>query len=302
MSQAHDVYAYGVVASSTLYTIKGEFPGPDGYAEVEDVQFMTGGEAANSSIVLSRLGVRVRLDGNWLGADAAGRRTRALLNRYRIDTSRLPLREGYRGVRETVFAARGTRTIFGTYGHLLEAGDWNVPVEDDIVRARVVSLDPFFGDASRRVAEIGFAAGIPVVTTDCRHDDPLLRHAAAAVIAESFIQGNYPDRPLGDLWQDYLASTDGLVAFTFGDREIRYGRRGSAAGTLTTFPVDAIDTTGAGDAFRAGVVYGFLQGWDDVQTIAFAAAVAAIVCTRTPGTLNAPDLDEVRTFMRSRGA
>jgi len=90
----HAVYAYGVVSSSTLYSIRGSFPSPEGYAEINDFRHMTGGEAANSSIVLARLGVPVKLDGNWLGADENGKRTKALLSGYQIDTSRLLLREG----------------------------------------------------------------------------------------------------------------------------------------------------------------------------------------------------------------
>ena len=69
---AHDVYSYGVVSSSTLYGLRGAFPEPEGYAEINDVRYMTGGEAANSSVVLSRLGVRVKLDGNCLGTDDGG--------------------------------------------------------------------------------------------------------------------------------------------------------------------------------------------------------------------------------------
>jgi sugar/nucleoside kinase (ribokinase family) len=79
----HDVYSYGVVSSSTLCSIHGPFPSPEGYAEIDEVRYMTGGEAANSSIVLARLGVSVKLDGNWLGDDESGRRTkdtRALKN------------------------------------------------------------------------------------------------------------------------------------------------------------------------------------------------------------------------------
>lgn len=85
--KSHAVYAYGVVSSSMLYSIHGTFPAPEGYAEIDDSRTMVGGEAANSSIVLSRLGVRVKLDGNWLGADENGKRTKALLSQYEIDTA-----------------------------------------------------------------------------------------------------------------------------------------------------------------------------------------------------------------------
>ena len=58
---AHDVYSFGMVSSSTLYRISGAFPAAEGYAEIDAKSYMTGGEATNSSIVLSRLGARVRV-------------------------------------------------------------------------------------------------------------------------------------------------------------------------------------------------------------------------------------------------
>ena len=73
-SDEFDVYAYGVVASSTLHLLEHAFPPPDGYAEMSRSLPMTGGEALNSAIVLSRLGHSVRLDGNWLGDTAEDRR------------------------------------------------------------------------------------------------------------------------------------------------------------------------------------------------------------------------------------
>lgn len=293
----HDVYSYGVVSSSTLYSIHGEFPGPEGYAEIDDLRYMTGGEAANSSIVLSRLGVQVKLDGNWLGADQNGRRTKAFLSDHQIDTSRLPLREGYNGVQEVVFAANRTRTIFGTYGRLLKNADWNIPQESDITQAKVICLDPFFAQPASRVAEIAFNSGIPVVTVDCRHDDPLLRHTSAVVIAESYIRENYADREIKDVFRQYQAATSGLVILTFADAPVWYARRNETIKYFQPYSIDPVDTTGGGDSFRAGIVYGFLRGWNEGRTIDFAAAVAAITCTRFPGVLNAPTYDEVSDFM-----
>ncbi len=297
---AHDVYSFGMVSSSTLYRMKGPFPSPDGYVELDTVHYMIGGEAANSSIVLSRLGASVKLDGNWIGADDAGKRTKKILANYGIDTTRLPLKESYEGASEMVFAAAGTRTIFGTYGRLLEGNHWNTPRQDDVTGAKVACIDPFFGDASARAAEIGFSAGIPVVTVDCSYDDPILRNVAAVVIAEAFIREHYADRQIDDLFRAYRRRTNGLVIFTSGDRAIRYGREGEATSTFDPFHVEPVDTTGAGDSFRAGVVYGFLQGWDDDRIIEFSAAVAALVCTRFPGVLRAPTYDEAVNFMRAQ--
>jgi len=297
---ALDVYSFGVVSSSTLYVFKGDFPAPDGYAEIDDVRHMVGGEAANSSIVLARLGARVKLDGNWLGDDDGGIRTKALLDGFGIDTSRIELKQGYQGVLEAVFAAAETRTIFGRYGHLLEREDWNMPISDDVRQARTVCLDPFFTEASRRVAEIASGSGVPAVTVDCLVDDPLLQYVSAVVISHNFIQWKYPGRRLEDLFRAYLDATDGLVVFTFGGRDIWYGRPGKIIRKRSAFSVKAIDTSAAGDSFRAGIVYGFLHGWDDSRTVEFAAAVAGIVCTRYPGAMHSPSYDEVVDFLSAQ--
>ena len=60
----------------------------------------------------------------------------------------------------------------------------------------------------------------------------------------------------------------------------------------------AVDTSGGGDSFRAGIVYGFLQGWNDDEMIDFSAALAALACTRSPGVMQAPSYDEVLGFMQ----
>jgi sugar/nucleoside kinase (ribokinase family) len=260
---------------------------------------MTGGEAANSSIVLSQLGVPVKLDGNWLGDDDNGKRTKDFLSSYQIDTSRLPLKDGYRGVQEVVFSAAGTRTIFGTYGRLLEQAEWNMPHDIDVTEAKVVCLDPFFARPAARVAETAFNANIPVVTVDCKHDNPLLEHVSAVVIAESYLRENYPDRDRERVFRDYQAATNGLTIFTFADAPVWYARPDEPARYFQPYSIDPVDTTGGGDSFRAGVVYGFLQEWSDDKIIDFAAAVAAINCTRFPGVLNSPTYDEVSEFMRA---
>ena len=295
--RAHDVYCYGVISSSTLYKVRGRFPHAEDYAEIDDVQYMTGGEATNSSIVLSRLGVKVKLDGNWIGDDDNGLRTKALLSENQIDSTRLPLREGHKGVQEVVFAAEGTRTIFGTYGRLLEAATWNSPDESDITQAQVVCLDPFFAEPASRVADIAFRANIPVVTVDCRYEDPLLKHVSAVVIAESFVRENYGHRKAEEVFEQYRAATKGLVVFTFGDSAIWYANSDMTVNYFEPYSIDPVDTTGGGDSFRAGIVYGFLKGWDENRMIQFAAAVAAINCTRFPGVMNTPTINEVSAFI-----
>jgi sugar/nucleoside kinase (ribokinase family) len=64
--------------------------------------------------------------------------------------------------------------------------------------------------------------------------------------------------------------------------------------------VSVKSTLGAGDAFRAGVVFALLRGLDDDRVVRFAAGLAALVCTRLPIADNLPTLAEVEAFLAAR--
>lgn len=168
-----------------------------------------------------------------------------------------------------------------------------------LLRRKLSASTLYFAQPAFRVSQIAFNANIPVVTVDCPYDDPLLRHTSAVVISESYINENYATRELEGLFREYQAATGGLVIFTYGDAPVWYARPDETVKYFRPYLVDPVDTTGGGDSFRAGIVYGFLKGWDEDKMIDFAAAVAAMNCTRFPGVLNAPTCDEVYNFMRA---
>jgi sulfofructose kinase len=57
------------------------------------------------------------------------------------------------------------------------------------------------------------------------------------------------------------------------------------------------DTTGAGDVFRAGFIYGLLRRWSVEKQLRFANAAAALSCTRAGAIASVPTLDEVNTLL-----
>ncbi len=294
-----DVYAYGVIAASELHLLTMPFPSPDGYAEIAESHFMTGGEALNSAIVLSRLGVSVRLDGNWIGDTPVGERLLAAIRSYGIDAQRLTVKQGFAGVREIVFSDERSRTIFGNYIELLSTTrKWNMPQKDDVAMARMVCVDPPFGVESALVGTYAVELGVPFVSIDCPYDTLLSSAAAAVIISGEYRNRAYPQAELAELFAEYQQRTQGLVVFTVGDDAILYGRRGESTKRFKPYPVQVIDSAGAGDSFRAGVIHGMLQQWDDDQIIQYAAAVAGLVCTSFPGVLNSPTHDKVMRFIQ----
>jgi sugar/nucleoside kinase (ribokinase family) len=61
--------------------------------------------------------------------------------------------------------------------------------------------------------------------------------------------------------------------------------------------VRAIDTTGAGDVFRGGFLYGLVRGWSADRILQFANAAAAVSCTK-PGAIDgAPALNDVKLLL-----
>jgi 5-dehydro-2-deoxygluconokinase len=67
------------------------------------------------------------------------------------------------------------------------------------------------------------------------------------------------------------------------------------------FAVDVANILGAGDAFAAGAIYGFVQGWDWPRAARMANACGAIVVTK-PGCANfTPTLSEALAFIAAHG-
>jgi sugar/nucleoside kinase (ribokinase family) len=299
----YDVYLYGMVSPSTVYVLRGDFrfPNPNTYAEIARVLPSIGGEAANSAIVLSKFGLKARLDGNWISRKNS-ERVLTTLGGFGIDVSRLSITEEL-GTEEIVIADTASRTVFGNYA-AYHAGlrQWNEPSEEDIRHSEIACLDPYMRDESRLAARICVTNGKPYVTLDCRHDDDMARNAEAVVISHELRDQAYAGREMREVFEAYRRSCRGLTIFTFGSEELWYARPKGEMKKYTPYKIDAIDTTGAGDSFRGAVAYGIYKGWDDDKTVDFASAVAACVCLTVPHALNAPGLDGVLAFMEEHRA
>jgi sugar/nucleoside kinase (ribokinase family) len=63
------------------------------------------------------------------------------------------------------------------------------------------------------------------------------------------------------------------------------------------FDVHVVDTTGAGDVFRAGFIYAMLRGDSPEGMLRFACATAAVSCTRRGAIASVPTLEEVNALL-----
>jgi sugar/nucleoside kinase (ribokinase family) len=295
-----DAYLYGMTVLSTIHRLSGPLE-PDGYGEIAETFHCPGGEAMNAAMLLSGLGLTTALGGPHWGTE-----TREVLGRYArrygIDVSGVTVDDGYPGVRDVVLVHGRHRTVLGWFGRYFADGvhRWAGPDPRAIARARVVAVDPFFGDASVEAARLAAAAGKPYVTIDCPCDGALHARAAATVVAREYRSRQYPGVPDEELLSRYTRGGPGLTIFTSGKDDLRFARPGVLPEALPVFPVEVKSTLGAGDTFRAGVVHGVLRGRPDREVVRFAAALAAVVCTRMPIADNVPSLGQVEDFLRTR--
>lgn len=313
-----DVYCFGHVSTGVILRLKGRFPAPDGYGEVVETLENHAGEATGSALVLARFGASVAIEGNWIGDTPQCRRTLEFLRSRGIDCSGLVVKPGYQGVNEVVISDGESRTVFGRYCDLLfTTPQWEAPNPERIRAARIVCVDPAFGETTLTVARTAKSLGRPLVTCDARADSELARLADVVAVSGEMIAREYP-AALNDpvsrerLFDEYLERCPGLVVFTAGSQPLWFGRGRAvpvcAARTtpgarceLPPFPVEVVDSAGAGDSFRGGLIFGMLQGWTDEDTVRFACAVAALICTTAPGCVNPPTLEQVRGFLAARG-
>ena len=74
---------------------------------------------------------------------------------------------------------------------------------------------------------------------------------------------------------------------------------GQAAMHYPAFPVQAVDTTGAGDAFNGALTVGLAAGGSWQEALPLASAAAALTCTKRGAQTSFPTRTEVETFLRS---
>ena len=90
-----------------------------------------------------------------------------------------------------------------------------------------------------------------------------------------------------------LAEIVPLVALKLGS-DGAAARHGDEVARVAPLPVQVVDTTGAGDSFDAGFIYGYLAGWPLKETLRFANGCGALSTTAAGGTAAQPTVDQMR--------
>ena len=298
MKKEPEVYLFGQILGTHSFLLKDGFLKPDEYSEIGEQYFLPGGETGTAATVLDSLGVSVRVDGTWIGAEVAPM-LKAFYAEKNVDLTPLRFMADDPGVMDYVVIAGLARSPMGRFQALFSSGRrwWNIPKEEDIAGCSAAAIDPFFGEQSLLAAGICVRLGIPYVTIDARHDSFLHRHAAVNVVSRECTENHYAGMKPEEIMARMQRETAGLTILTQGGSDMLYGRRGKKTRRMRPFPVEVKSTLGAGDTFKAGCVYALLRGMTDEETVRFASACAAIAISRFPLPLHPPKMEEVSALM-----
>lgn len=297
--EKYDIYLYGMTLVSTMNLLDGDFPELDTYGEIKESYILPGGETGSCSIVLSSLGCSVKIDGNYQGSKTIDVLNKYLVEKYNVDMSGVYIDPAFDGVQDMILIAGSTRTCFGRFGAFFsnDIKRWSSPVKEDIQNSKVAGLDPFFMEQSELAARYCHELGKKYVTIDCKPESLLNKYSEVNIISNEFIKSNYSGKDITELFKTYTENTEGLVIFTFGAREIMFGRKEQEIQRLKPFQVKVRSTLGAGDTFKAGAIYGVFKGMKDEEVVKFAAATAGTVCSRFPLALNPPSLELIKNLI-----
>jgi sugar/nucleoside kinase (ribokinase family) len=252
---------------------------------VEEIRITAAGSAGGTALVLAKLGAEVKSAGA-IGTDAAGDMLLALLERDGVDTSLLARRDDVQ-TSASVLPIRpsGERPAFHVVGANGTFGPDDLPA-DEIAAATHLHLGgPEFmgGEAAAPLLAHAREHGVVTSADILAQGEGLLDWIAPALAELDYFLPN-GDQVLAltgadDLQAGCRALLErgvGCVAATCGaDGVLMVDENG--AEKVPAFEVEAVDTTGCGDAFSAGFLRGLGLGRDRPAAARLGCAAAAKV-------------------------
>jgi len=295
-----DVVCLGILVADAIVRPVPAVPPRGALALVDELSLHGGGCALNTASALARLGLRAAVCGK-VGADAFGDFLLALLDERGVDR---------RGVlRETDAPTSATIVLVDEDG---ERTFLHQPGANGRLRAEELDADLLYGGRALHLAG--------ALVLDALDGEP-----TAAILGEARARGLVTCLdPVWDptgRWQRLLPSLQHLDLLTasLAEAEAISGERGAEAaadwlrshgvgtvavtlgvegcwvtgvGHVPAPAVTAVDGTGAGDAFAAGLLYGAVAGWPVERSAALANRLGALATTAVGAYAGLPDFAE----------
>ena len=294
-----DVVGIGLSSVDHLAVVE-RHPRLDGKQELVAYDMQPGGQVPTALVALQRWGLRTAYVGAF-GDDAGGVLAHRAMDAEGVDLSAAVTRPQTRQQVSVILIDRvsGERSVLWERADALELTETEIPA-GILAATRALLMDavglPQAIAAARRARTAG---ALVVLDTDAPAPgiDELLALTDVLIVSGGFVERLTGRADLRAALRATAARGPWFVGVTLGAG----GAMASVNGHLHCVPayrVRTVDTTGAGDVFHAGAVYGLLQGWPVDDTLRFAAAAAALKCERIGGRPGIPTLERALRLVR----
>ena len=275
-----DLVGVGLNATDTVIPLE-EYPVRGSKVEYRTISVLPGGQVATTVVACQRWGLKTRYVGK-VGEDDAARLHVEAFARAGVEVQLATVKGGASAQSLILVDGGGERTVLCRRDERLVLRPQEMQREW-VVNARVLHVDGYDTAAATMAAGWAREAGVPVVA-DLDELYPGVERLLE-LVDYLIVSRDFPCRLMRE--NDLEAALRGMQA--------RYGGRLAAAtlgqdGVLAwdgarmmkaaAYRVPVVDTTGAGDIFHAGFIFGLLQDWGLERQMDYACAAAALNCMK----------------------
>lgn len=295
MAPPLDIFAIGPVYLDLVFAGLPGLPRPGTEIFATQRRFTLGG-VANVAVPAARLGAVTGLQAD-LGDDVLGDLARSALTSERVVMDWTRTRQGFPQPITVSMAFAGDRAMVTHHHHLTAT-----PVlADSLPPARIYF--EYIGDGGTPPVTARQRPATGMVVYDAGWDPSetwsrrALDHVEAAdVFAPNAVEAMALTRTTSpeDAARALAARCPLAVVKCGADGVVAADGTSGELWTVPALPVTAVDPTGAGDVFVAGLLVGLLHDLPTVESLELATVVAGISVTRLGGAMSAPDWDELR--------
>lgn len=270
-------------------------PGPGETVSGTAFETISGGKGANQAVAAARAGGSVHMIGA-VGGDVFGARLREGLDNAGIDVTRLRTVEGPSGTAHIVVDARGENSIVvvasanGTLHEVHEQDDHAIASADVLLLQLETPVDGVL--AAARCARRN---GTRVVLTPAPAQplsDELLELVDLLVPNQHELRALTQQDDLDEALAQSLRRIPEIVV-TLGGDGCRYATAETSPVSVPAIPVDAVDTTAAGDTFVGALAVSQAEGRAMETSLRWAGAAAALSVQRRGASSSMPERAEI---------
>jgi sulfofructose kinase len=278
-SPSIDLVGVGLNAIDTLIPLP-HYPELGSKVEFRSANILPGGQVASAVIACQQWGLRTSYVGK-VGEDRFADIHREEFAKAGVEAHLLAAQGCASQQAFILVDDTGERTVLWKRDNNLTLRPEELK-QEWIVEARALHVDGHDTAAAIQAAIWAKASGVPVIA-DLDEVYPGVQGLLGNIdylIASRDIPGRLTGETNLRAGLQALQATYGcrLTAATLGHEGV-IAWDGSQFHYAAAFRVESVDTTGAGDIFHAGFIYGLLQGWPLARQLDFACAAAALNCT-----------------------